>query len=114
MSAIFFPPINCLLRNKRNPSPTLLGGGNLLFSTWILLAEQEAVGATGLLGSTAVTPNMDLPRSEVRDWALARAAGLEVLSLLVAAGWADEATLELLPLSRWRWMAGGSCFIGLS
>lgn len=33
---------------------------------------------------------------------------------VMLAGRVDEAVLALLPLSSWRWTAGGSCFMGLS
>ena len=160
---------------KTNSFPTLLSGCSLVFSTLLLLAEQEVVGAAGLLGST--TPNVAFPRSPILGWGLATATGLEVLSLVDGARWVnklvfaeacrvdeavlarrvdeaalacrvdeaalacrvdeaalacrvdeaalagrvDEAALAgrvdalmLLPLSRRRWTAGGSCFMGLS
>lgn len=45
------------------PPTACLGGCSLVFSTWLLLDEQEVVGAAGLLGST--TPSAALPRSPI-------------------------------------------------
>lgn len=72
-------------------SPTLLGGCSLVFSTLLLLAEQEVVGPASLLGST--TPSAAFPRNPVLGGALTLTTGLDVLSLVLAAGRVDEAVL---------------------
>lgn len=102
---------------------TLLGGCSLFFSTLGLLVDAEAAGAAGLLGST--TPSGAFPRSPVLGWDLALATGLEVLNLATEAGCsidfgfvearrADEELVLMLLLNRRCWIAGGSCFSGLS
>lgn len=44
----------------------------------------------------------------------AAAVARRVDEAVVAVERVDAAVLELLPLSSWRWMVGGSCFMGLS
>lgn len=44
---------------------TLLGGWSLAFSGWLLVVEDEVVGAAGRLGSTTPTPSPAFPRSDV-------------------------------------------------
>lgn len=124
-----------LVDSKQN-LPTLTGACSRVFSTLLLLAGAETLGPAGLLGNTTPTPNEVLPRSPdlggaLGPWAGVELPGLVVVAVVVAAERAREFVLATerlvggarldggvpaaLPLDRRRrWMAGGSCFIGLS
>lgn len=102
---------------------TLLRRCCLFFSTLCLLVDAEVTGTASLLGST--TPSGAFPRMPVQGWDLALAMGLEVLNLVAEAGGTidfgfaeerrvDEELVLMLLCSRRCWIAGGSCFRGLS
>lgn len=120
--------------DNKQEQPTLKGACSRVFSTLLLLAGAETLGAAGLLGSTTPTPTEVLPRSPGLGGALGPGPGVEVPGLVVAAAAAERVTEfvlaserlvggarldggvpAVLPLdSRRRWTAGGSCFMGLS